>query len=81
MSKIIITIMHFKFIHLLLNDINKSPKIKMDLTKIPSFLNTEGKWNECVRSIDSIDNFEEIFYNSPEDDDMYTVDILRIMKK
>lgn len=73
--------MHLKFIHLLLNDFNRSPKNKMDLTKIPSFLNTEDKWNECVRSIDSIDKFEEIFYKLLEDEDMFTVDILRIMKK
>ena len=72
--------MNLNFVHLLLHDIDK-PDYKMNSNKIPSFLNTEDKWNECVRNTDAIDKFENIFYKLLEDDDMYAVDILRIMKK
>ena len=33
----------------------------MDEISYPEFLNTVEKWNDCVRSITSVEHFEEIF--------------------
>ena len=53
----------------------------MDEISYPEFLNTVEKWNDCVRSITSVEQFEEIFYKIMDDPSVSTLDMLRIMRK
>lgn len=54
---------------------------KMEEVCYPEFLNTVEKWNECVRNITSVGQFEEIFYKIMDDPSVSTLDVLRIMRK
>ena len=49
--------------------------------KYPEFLNTKEKYDECVRNILTVKNFEDVFHKLLKDDTLPMVDCLKIMAK
>ena len=49
--------------------------------KYPEFLNTKEKYDECVRNILTVKNFEDVFRKLLDDDTLPVVDCLKIMAK
>ena len=53
----------------------------MENIKYPDFLNTEEKYNECVRNIVTVKQFEDVFRKILDDDSIPLIDLLKIMGK
>ena len=49
--------------------------------KYPEFLNTKEEYDECVRNILTVKNFEDVFHKLLKDDTLPMVDCLKIMAK
>ena len=52
----------------------------MESLKLPTFLNTEEKYNKVVRKTDTVKKYEELFYKLLLDESVPLLDILRLMK-
>ena len=48
--------------------------------KLPKFLNTSEKYNEMVRKTDTVQKYEEVFYQLLGDESLPLLDILTLMK-
>ena len=53
--------------------------LKMEHLKLPSYLNTM-KYNEMIRTTDTVKKYEEVFYNLLEDESLPLLDILTLMR-
>ena len=53
---------------------------KMEDIKVPEFLNTEEKYNEIIRKMDTLGKYETLFITLLDDEDLPLVDILKLMK-
>ena len=54
--------------------------LKMEHLKLPSYLNTLEKYNEMIRSTDTVKKYEEVFYNLLGDESLPLLDILTLMR-
>ena len=54
--------------------------LKMEHLKLPSYLNTLEKYNEMIRTTDTVKKYEEVFYNLLGDESLPTLDILTLMR-
>ena len=52
----------------------------MESIKLPKFLNTSEKYNEMVRKTDTVQKYEEVFYQLLGDESLHLLDILTLMK-
>ena len=53
----------------------------MESIKLPEFLNTSEKYNEMVRKTDTVQKYEEVFYQLLGDESLPLLDILTLMKR
>ena len=53
---------------------------KMEHLKLPSYLNTLEKYNEMIRTTDTVKKYEEVFYNLLGDESLPLLDILTLMR-
>ena len=54
--------------------------LKMEHLKLPSYLNTLEKYNEMIRTTDTVKKYEEVFYNLLGDESLPLLDILTLMR-
>ena len=54
--------------------------LKMEHLKLPSYLNTLEKYNEMIRTTDTVKKYEEMFYNLLGDESLPLLDILTLMR-
>ena len=54
--------------------------LKMEHLKLPSYLNTLEKYNEMIRTTDTVKKYEEVFYNLLGDESLPLLDILSLMR-
>ena len=54
--------------------------LKMEHLKLPSYLNTLEKYNEIIRTTDTVKKYEEVFYNLLGDESLPLLDILTLMR-
>ena len=54
--------------------------LKMEHLKLPVFLNTLEKYNEMIRTTDTVKKYEEVFYKLLGDDSLPLLDILTLMR-
>ena len=54
--------------------------LKMEHLKLPSYLNTLEKYNEMIRTTDTVKKYEEVFYNLLGDESLPLLDILILMR-
>ena len=54
--------------------------MKMESLKLPTFLNTQEKYNKVVRKTDTVKKYEELFYKLLLDESVPLLDILQLMK-
>ena len=54
--------------------------LKMEHLKLPVFLNTFEKYNEMIRTTDTVKKYEEVFYNLLGDESLPLLDILTLMR-
>ena len=54
--------------------------LKMEHLKLPSYLNTLEKYNEMIRATDTVEKYEEVFYNLLGDESLPLLDILTLMR-
>ena len=54
--------------------------LKMDHLKLPSYLNTLEKYNEMIRTTDTVKKYEEVFYKLLGDESLPLLDILTLMR-
>ena len=52
----------------------------MESIKLPKFLNTSEKYNEMVRKTDTVQKYEEVFYQLLGDESLPLLDILTLIK-
>ena len=52
----------------------------MEHLKLPSYLNTLEKYNEMIRTTDTVKKYEEVFYKLLGDESLPLLDILTLMK-
>ena len=52
----------------------------MEHLKLPSYLNTLGKYNEMIRATDIVKKYEEVFYKLLGDESQPLLDILTLMR-
>ena len=51
----------------------------MELPELPSFLNTEEKWDSIVQQIDTVEKYDDLFYRMIEDDTFFLLDIPKVL--
>ena len=54
--------------------------LKMEHLKLPSYLNTLERYNEMIRTTDTVKKYEEVFYNLLGDESLPLLDILTLMR-
>ena len=54
--------------------------LKMEHLKLPVFLNTLEKYNEMIRTTDTVKKYEEVFYKLLGDESLPLLDILTLMR-
>ena len=54
--------------------------LKMEHLKLPVFLNTLEKYNEMIRTTDTVKKYEELFYKLLGDESLPLLDILTLMR-
>ena len=54
--------------------------LKMEHLKLPVFLNTLEKYNEMIRTTDTVKKYEEVFYKLLGDESLNLLDILTLMR-
>ena len=54
--------------------------LKMEHLKLPIFLNTLEKYNEMIRTTDTVKKYEELFYKLLGDESLPLLDILTLMR-
>ena len=54
--------------------------LKMEHLKLPSYLNTLEKYNEMIRTTDTVKKYEEVFYKLLGDESLPLLDILTLMR-
>ena len=54
--------------------------LKMEHLKLPVFLNTLEKYNEIIRTTDTVKKYEELFYKLLGDESLPLLDILTLMR-
>ena len=54
--------------------------LKMEHLKLPSYLNTLEKYNEMIRTTNTVKKYEEVFYNLLGDESLPLLDILTLMR-
>ena len=54
--------------------------LKMEHLKLPVFLNTSEKYNEMIRTTDTVKKYEELFYKLLGDESLPLLDILTLMR-
>ena len=54
--------------------------LKMEHLKLPSYLNTLEKYNEMIRTTDTVKKYEEVFYKLLGDESLPLSDILTPMR-
>ena len=54
--------------------------LKMEHLKLPSYLNTLEKYNEMIRTTDTVKKYEDVFYNLLGDESLPLLDILTLMR-
>ena len=54
--------------------------LKTEHLKLPVFLNTLEKYNEMIRTTDTVKKYEEVFYKLLGDDSLPLLDILTLMR-
>ena len=54
--------------------------LKMEHLKLPVFLNTLEKYNEMIRTTDTVKKYEEVFYKLLGDESIPLLDILTLMR-
>ena len=54
--------------------------LKMEHLKLPIFLNTLEKYNEMIRTTDTVKKYEEVFYKLLGDESLPLLDILTLMR-
>ena len=54
--------------------------LKMEHLKLPSYRNTLEKYNEMIRTTDTVKKYEEVFYNLLGDESLPLLDILTLMR-
>ena len=54
--------------------------LTMENIKLPEFLKTSEKYNEMVRKTDTVQKYEEVFYQLLGDESVPLLDILTLMK-
>ena len=54
--------------------------LRMEHLKLPSYLNTLEKYNEMIRTTDTVKKYEEVFYNLLGDESLPLLDILTLMR-
>ena len=54
--------------------------LKMEHLKSPVFLNTLEKYNEMIRTTDTVKKYEEVFYKLLGDESLPLLDILTLMR-
>ena len=54
--------------------------LKMEHLKLPSYLNTLEKYNEMIRTTDTVKKYEEVFYKLLGDESLPLLDILPLMR-
>ena len=54
--------------------------LKMEHLKLQSYLNTLEKYNEMIRTTDTVKKYEEVFYNLLGDESLPLLDILTLMR-
>ena len=54
--------------------------LKMEPLKLPSYLNTLEKYNEMIRTTDTVKKYEEVFYKLLGDESLPLLDILTLMR-
>ena len=54
--------------------------LKMEHLKLPVFLNTLEKYNEMIRTTDTVKKYEEVFYKLLGDESLPLLDILTLIR-
>ena len=54
--------------------------LKMEHLKLPSYLNTLEKYNEMIRTTNTVKKYEEVFYKLLGDESLPLLDILTLMR-
>ena len=54
--------------------------LKMEHLKLPVFLNTLEKYNEMIRTTDTVKKYEEVFYKLLGDESLPLLNILTLMR-
>ena len=54
--------------------------LKMEHLKLPVFLNTLEKYNEMIRTTDTVKKYEQVFYKLLGDESLPLLDILTLMR-
>ena len=54
--------------------------LKMEHLKLPSYLNTLEKYNEMIRTTDTVKKYDEVFYKLLGDESLPLLDILTLMR-
>ena len=54
--------------------------LKMEHLKLPVFLNTLEKYNEMIRTTDTVKKYDEVFYKLLGDESLPLLDILTLMR-
>ena len=54
--------------------------LKMEHLKLPVFLNTLEKYNEMIRTTDTVKKYEEVFYKLLGNESLPLLDILTLMR-
>ena len=54
--------------------------LKMEHLKLPVFLNTLERYNEMIRTTDTVKKYEEVFYKLLGDESLPLLDILTLMR-
>ena len=54
--------------------------LKMEHLKLPVFLNTLEKYNDMIRTTDTVKKYEEVFYKLLGDESLPLLDILTLMR-